>query len=396
MTEAAPSRARTRQRQATPIWSWLLPAVSVMAALGIPLLIWYAWDAIANSTDGAVTETVNDPSAPGYQVIVDPSPSHMILSLDPAGDLAMVTVVSLGPDDRGGNILHITPETLVPDSGSYDRIIDAYRDRGATRTRRVVARLLDINVDDITVLDAAGWAQLVGPAGAIPVDLSQDLVQVTADGAQQTVFAAGNVTVEPAQVSEFLGWVNAGTHPGARLERTESFWNAWLATITASTDEGIVPGEVDTGIGRFLRGLASATSVTAHYEWSEVTLANDVPAADVAPADLRAIVQEMVPFPIPAIAGDRPAVRLLDGVGGLDLAGLYSPPLVANRAEIVLLGNASTFGVASTEVVYHDAMWEDAAFQFATALGGATVTFEPVTDVLFDVTIIIGEDLILE
>ena len=43
-------------------------------------------------------------------------------------------------------------------------------------------------------------------------------------------------------------------------------------------------------------------------------------------------------------------------------------------------------------MVYHDTKWGDAALAFSEVLGGAAVTFEQITDVLFDVTVIIGED----
>ena len=391
MNDAAPSRARRARHEDRPAWSWLLPALSILAAAGIPLLIWYAWDAIANSTDGDLTATVTDPAAPGYQAFVLPSPSFMVLSLDPTGDLSMVTLLSLASNDQGGNVLNIAPETRV-DNDQYDRVIDAFRDKGAARTRRVVAELIGINVDEMEVLDSADWSSLLGPVGAIGVDIDEDLVEVS-DGATRVVYSAGNISVEPGDVAAFLGWVNPGAHPAGRLDRAEAFWRSWIATIAASSDPaGIVPGEVDSGIGRFVSGLARAEFVIAVYETIEERLEGDAPAIAVDPAELRLIATQMVPFPLPATAGARPEVRLLDGVGGTDLAGLYSPVLVGAGAQIVVLGNAATFEVAETEVIYHDASWEDAAFNFSAALGGADVTFEPITDVLFDITVIIGDD----
>ena len=135
-TRAAPSRGRPERR---PIWSWALPALSVAVAAAIPLLVWYALTAILDSTDGTVQEVVTDPTAPGYEVIVNPSPSHMLFSLDPAGDLAMVTVLSLGSNDIGGTVLHVAPETTLPGNRNFDRNIDAWRQEGVDRTRRVVA-----------------------------------------------------------------------------------------------------------------------------------------------------------------------------------------------------------------------------------------------------------------
>ena len=108
--------------------------------------------------------------------------------------------------------------------------------------------------------------------------------------------------------------------------------------------------------------------------------------------DLRSFVGEMVPFPLPVEEGSRPRVRLLDGVGGLNLAVDYSPELVGAGAQIVMIGNSSNFDVPETVVIYHDQTFAPQTEDFAAALGGATVTFEPILDVVFDVTVIIGED----
>ncbi len=385
---AAPAHSRGARRRRRPVWSWLLPALSLVAAAGIPLFAWYAGDAILNSADGDLTQRVTDPSAPGYEVIVLPSPSHMVLSLDPVGDLAMVTVMSLGSNDLGGTVLHIPPEAVLDGDR---RLIDVFREEGEAATRRAAATLMDVNVDGMSVLDAAGWTQLVAPAGAIPVDTVQDLYRVGGDG-DEIVYPAGNVTVAPENVSEFLAWVNPGAHASTRMGRHVSFWRAWIATIAASTDPGIVPGEIDSGIGRFLRGLAVGVPVVAHAEGTHRHLDSGAPATDVDLDKLRAVVAEMIPFPLPVSPGARPRVRLLDGVGGVDLAALHSPGLVNAGAQIVIIGNASSFDVAQTEVIYHAEAFESHAEGFSQALGGANVTFEPIQDVVLDVTVIIGED----
>ena len=108
---------------------------------------------------------------------------------------------------------------------------------------------------------------------------------------------------------------------------------------------------------------------------------------------LRLVVAEMIPFPLPASPGDRPTVKLLDGVGGLDLAGVYTPPIVRNRGRVITIGNVTPeFGVEQTSLVYHDRKWEAEAQAIAAALGATEINFEAEDDVVFDVTVIIGED----
>lgn len=385
----APTRGRPERR---PLWTWLLPLMSVVLAAAIPLLVWYALSAILDSTDGTVQEVVTDPAAPGYEATVNPSPSHMVLSLDPAGDLAMVTILSLGSNDIGGTVLHIAPETVLSGNPNFERIIDAYRLEGPDRTRLVVANLIDVNVDELTVLDEAQWQLLTQPVGSIPVDIDTSLTELGDDG-PTVIYPAGNVIVAPSDVSSFLGWVNPGEHPIDRAARHEAFWQAWLARITASDDPNIVPGEVESGIGRFVRGIAASTPLIEVPPGTPVTLDSGVPGTEIDIAGLRLFVAEMIPFPLPASPGDRPTVKLLDGVGQLDLAGVYTPPIVRNRGRVITIGNVSpAFGVEQTSVIYHDRKWEAEALAIAEALGATSVDFESEDDVVFDVTVIIGED----
>ena len=314
----------------------------VLAAVGIPFLVWYAADAILTSTDGKVTSPVTDPAAPGYEVLVVPSPSHMVLGLDPGQELATVIITSLASNDLGGTALLISADTFA---NSTDRTLaDVYRDEGADAARLAVATLIDINTDDFTVLDAPGWEQMVAPAGPISVDNPAALEVNSAGESPPGVFGAGNITVEASQASVFLGWSNDAESPQIRLQRQRAFLRAWIATIAASGDPGVIPGELDEGIGNMLRGLADGPASVEIAEGTDTRIADDRPAVQVDLAALRLSVNNMVPFPQPVVEGARPKVRLLDGVGGLDVATLYSGELVRAGAQIIIIGNATEFG----------------------------------------------------
>ena len=387
-TPAAHSSAG--RRQAKPAWTWLLPAAMLLAAAVIPLLVWYAVNAILNSTDGQIDTAVTDPAAPGYQVLVVPSPSHMVLGVDAAGDLSTVMITGLASNDLGGTVLLIAPETFA---NSTDRTLaDVYRDEGPDAARLAVATLLDINTDDYTVLDVTGWEQMVNPVGPISVD-NPVALESNADGQALAIsFPSGNIAVEAAQTSLFLSGLNDDESPLGRLARQEAFLRAWIATITASSDPSAIPGELDDGIGRMLQGLANGPSSIEVAEGTATVIDGERPAVQVDLGKLRSAVAKIVPFPLPVVEGARPTVRLLDGVGGVDVASLYSPELVLAGAQIIVIGNTTEFGVGRTEVVYHDARFEAQANAFGQQLGGALVTFEARPDGPLDVTIVIGED----
>ncbi|MFV2039590.1 MAG: LytR C-terminal domain-containing protein [Acidimicrobiales bacterium] len=364
-------------------------------AAGIPLLVWYGADAILNSTDGELSQPVTDPAAPGYEVLVVPSPSHMVFGLDPSGDLASVTIASLAANDLGGTALFLPAETIMPaDSPEYasQRLIDIFETGGEAATRLALATLIDINVDDLTVLDDAGWSRIVEPVAPIQVNLGIDLVSADTAGVLRLAYAAGPVAVTADQTAEFLGWVNDGEATSARVSRQLTYWEEWVARIAASSDPSAVPGEANEGIGRLLRGLGNGPAVVTAVDGVEITLADGSTAVELDVAELRGLVGQMIPFPLPVEPGARPRVRLLDGAGGLDVASLYAQDLVAEGAQIVVIGNAETFGLRQTVVVYHEKRFEAQARAFGEELGGAEVSFQPLTDVVLDVTIIIGSD----
>jgi hypothetical protein len=101
---------------------------------------------------------------------------------------------------------------------------------------------------------------------------------------------------------------------------------------------------------------------------------------------------EMIPFPIAAYEGARAKVKILDGVGGLDLPNIYAPPLVTSGAQILLLGNAESFGINTTQIIYHDKKFNDLVDDFSNALAGAELTYDPISETAIDVTVIIGKN----
>ncbi len=316
----------------------------------------------------------------------------MVLTLDPRGALASVAILSLASNDQGGTALFLAAETLVPFDGSLRRAVDIFATDGEEGTRLGVATLMDINVDDLTILDGAGWSQTVSPVTPVAVDLDADLVLTAEDGTVSVGFPVGRVDVTAERTAEFLGWVNPDEPLAARVTRQTDFWTSWVATIAASSDPAAVPGEASTGVGRMLRGLAEGQAVIESITGDEIVGPDGTPAIQIDQAELHALLAKMIPFPRPVVEGARPRVRLLDGVGGLDVASIYAQDLVQLGAQIVILGNAVNFDVTRTVVIYHDERFADQARAFSERLGEATIELEPLTDAVLDVTIIIGSD----
>lgn len=386
-------RARTghghRRRSRPAWWAWALPFTMLVLAAGVPFFVWYAADAIVTSTDGTITQRITDPAAAGYEVAVVASPSYLVLGLDPEGELDHVALMSVAANDEGGTVLLLPAETLVEPNL---RLLDVHRADGEDGVRRAASQLLQIGIDAMSVLDEESWRTLLEPVGPVPVEITEDLVRPAPDGSGGTEirWRAGSTTVAPEEVSTFLGWVNRGEDRFNRLRRQEAFWTAWLAAVAASDDPGVVPGEIDAGIGRFVRG-AAVDPVVITPSATAVDIGRG-PAFELDVEELRDTAVAMVPFPLPPEDSDRPRVRLLDGAGGLDVAANYGAALVRAGAQIVIIGNAQRFGGESTVVVYHDERFAEDAAALADAVGTNEVYLEDLEEPVVDITVIIGED----
>src|SRR5690606_21977279 len=112
--------------------------------------------------------------------------------------------------------------------------------------RGAIESVAGAGLDEMATIDDARWAELVAPVAPIRLD-NPDAVEG---------FPAGPIELAPEEVGPFLASRDDDERPVAALIRHEVFWEAWLAQLEGS-GEGAVPGEVATGLGRFVRGLAA-------------------------------------------------------------------------------------------------------------------------------------------
>ncbi len=87
-------------------------------------------------------------------------------------------------------------------------------------------------------------------------------------------------------------------------------------------------------------------------------------------------------------------VRLLSGVGPLDVNKLLSSGLVSTGSQVTIVGNADRFDYATTAIVYYDDVFAAAASTLQQQLGVGEITKSTTPADSEDVTIIIGKDLV--
>jgi hypothetical protein len=206
-------------------------------------------------------------------------------------------------------------------------------------------------------------------------------------------FPAGPITLPAEQVGAYLAAMNPGESPRESVLRQQAFYRAWLDAVAASGDVvAAVPGEVDSGLGRFMRGLAAGPH---RVETAPVVekLFHGFYRTDMDATAMAALVPELVPFPTAGEPGGRVRVRLLDGSGDAKHVQRVAPLVIPADAEIVVVGNADAFDYQETEIRYHNPLAKAAARTFQDALGAGRLVDDPRQTDTFDVTIVLGTDI---
>lgn len=374
---------------------------------------------VRNSTAGRY-ERVVGPDEPGYQAHVVPTPTMSVLLRADDGTLAGATLLALEPDDDGGSAIIVPPSTIVEDgsivpatsegegqtattSASDDpggaTLAEVYASDGGDAAASALGSIVTAAATEHVEVDDTQWAQLVAPVGSVEVVVDEPIGD----------WAEGTVPLEPDEVGQFLTILGNGESDLNRIERQQTFWNAWLPAV-ANAGEDALPGEVDTGIGRFVRGIARGEGSAAALPVIRVdgdggsgpgsgtgATGDDAVRFRVDRGRVGDFVSQTVPYPTAAAAGDRIRVRLLNGTTDADLIARAARELVAAGAEIVIAGNASSFDVEETRLVPAD----DAALaeSLRTNLGGGRVAEAPSGqdgqaggEDEIDVTVILGQD----
>ena len=129
--------------------------------------------------------------------------------------------------------------------GGEATIAEVYRTEGAEAAASAVGQAVTAAAAEHVEVDDARWRDLVAPVGGLEVSIDAPVGE----------WEAGRVELRPEDVGAFLAARAEGESELERVERQLQFWNAWLPQVAAG-GEDVLPGEVETGIGRFVRGVA--------------------------------------------------------------------------------------------------------------------------------------------
>jgi anionic cell wall polymer biosynthesis LytR-Cps2A-Psr (LCP) family protein len=411
----ARARHRARRRRERRVQQAWVVSVMVVLAAAIPVLGYVGFQKVFNTTAGRRVDAQNDPSKPNYEANVTPTPVMLLGQGDATNGLTSLTMLSLGGGDTGGGVVFIPVKTVtnvLDTSASSSTTTSApskttttvptktttlaasYAANGEKDLAQLTANVVGLSFDDFVVMSDDQLAAFVAPAAPLTIKNPDRLVEVDSKGKTTVVFAPGDLTLQAAEVPRYLGLRNPGESDLNRLSRQQLVWEAWFAAVKASSNPNVVPGETASGLGRFVRGLAKGN---VQLSTLPVTAQNDSSGSESLLPDasrIGALMTAVVPLPTPASPGSRVRVRLLSGVGPVDVSKLLATPLVSLDSQITLVGNADRFDYASTEIVYYDDQFAASANALQQLLGVGQAIKSTTPADSEDVTVIIGKDLV--
>lgn len=383
-----------RRRRVT--WrSVLFTLVLVPAVLAVPVLGYMGATILRDEDTGQVLNEETDVTAPGFEALVSPTPTQMVVMLDSADRVAGVQVAALTAPSGGGTVVaapvstHLEVAFLDTPTKSLD---DIYELAGVDGLEQRMETVFSAGMGEVVQVTPDQWPGLIEPLGGITVDNPMAFTGVRPDGTVTAAFNEGPVTLLPDQVADFLLYKGEGELDTVRNDRQIAFWQAWIDAV-AEQGPDAVPGETDLGLGRFVRGLAAGSGSVVQMP------VDQVPIPGVAAVDsnlflpnqdeVDALSLRIVPFPVGV---DRVRTRLIDGVGDVEgLKARAASLLVASGAEITVIGNATEYGQELTTVVYFRADDQVAAQALADALGGRIERGDSTNETV-DVVVVLGRD----
>ncbi|MGV3758877.1 MAG: LytR C-terminal domain-containing protein [Actinomycetota bacterium] len=353
-------------------------AACILAAAGLTAL------GIATLRDSRTGRTVESarPDEPGFEGFLEPTPTLAVRVVHERA-LDAAYVLSLGAGDAGGGVMLIPSRSLVG-SGQFGTLALTHAFGGEARdVQGAIEIVAGVGIDDLVTIDDARWAELVAPVAPIRLTNPDDLPG----------FPSGPLALAAEEVGPYLAARAPGETDLAALARHGVLWDAWLAQV-AGQGEAAVPGELDAGIGRFVRGLAAGSHRIEALPVTEVlqegSSAIEYRVDEAARAEL---IVRLVPYPRGTAIAPRTLVRLLDGTGDTDHVARVAPEVIASDSSIVVVGNADHFDYETTQIRYHRPEQEAAAERLRRDLGAGEVIEDVRPIDSFDVTIVLGTDL---
>jgi len=341
-------------------------------------------------------ETLAPAEGPGTFDDAAPVDAPVQLS-GPEGELASMLLVIEDPGSEGSVLVPLSRETLLwefEDAPPQPSNV-VFASGGIDVLRLRLGAEATFGMTSAVTVPAELITQLASQVGPITISLPDDVIIPTLDGGTAVRYAAGELTLQPDEVVEFLGLLGDDEPESNRSLRFEQVWDAIL-TAGAALPGGLrVEGDGEA-IDEFeeLMGEMSAGISFDQFPMEPIPLISATPITlyRIDEAAMPGWVPEHVPFPVSAFPGQRARVELLNGTTDPDAVRAMAPLIVSAGGEITLTGNAESFDVPESRVEFGAPEASAAAERIAAALGIAAVPGDDVPGNV-DVVVVVGRDL---
>lgn len=376
---------------------YLFTPLLIVAIVAAPLLAMKGFSILRNEDTGQVISEETDPNAPGFQALVTPTPTSLLVDVAPDGSLAGVTLITLPSQDGGGNIVFFPVGTLldvplrVPPEAS---LVSIYAEGGSPALEQRVETMLGAGITETIEVRRAQWADLVAPVAPLTVQ-NPAAVQTTNAAGQPVSFPEGEIQLTAAQVGLYLQADTEDQADTVRLTRHEAFWTAWMAALDEA-GETAVPGEGESGIGGVVRGLIGGPRNIMTLPATPVPVPGiPLSESDIFRPDVLAIVAtvpDIIPFPVGV---GRLRTRLVMGVEGqTDQLPAAAHTLVQAGAEISVIANDEEFDETETVVYFFRAAQREKAQRLLESLGTGMLVKDTALSDNVDAVVVLGQDYI--
>jgi hypothetical protein len=365
----------------------------LLIAAAIPALGAIAGKTIVDSREGRLVER----EGRAADIYLPATPTQLLVSLDATGTPESIAVAALSPGSRGGFVI-LMPTLLqvnVPGVGEGP-LGSAYAAGGPALLRQTVESLLDVRLEQVSVLDAATWPRLV--SGTVTVSFDDAVGTPGPDGRLEVVYPAGPATLTATDLPIAFGAHLPDETEAARLVRYQTLWDGVLTSIDATTapppvTSTSVPGgqaQVEPPPLPVEQHLA-AIAVGSHEVMvlPVKALPGEPEAYEPDQGPMRLLVAEAMPGAVsPPTNSAR--IRLVNTTGDDDAMLTAADLVLVLQANLVIASDDSA--VDQTQVLYAAPGFKGAAEFVADSLGvGKVVQDATVVDGI-DLTVVLGKD----
>ena len=366
--------------------------VGAFIVLIVPGLVFAGLRVILDSSDGQLVKRVTNPAAPGYEAVIEKTPTAVAAIVAADGSLDSAVVFALTSDSSGGVLLVPAAVGVSTDFGIFP-LSELWKTGSLESVANGVGQVLNLNFNEKMMISVTDWAGLTGPYAPLTFAIP-DAVR---DGKDAVIFPKGTVTLTADQIGTFLTSKSAKDNDLNRTLRQELFWKAWLAKVKSGTIA--FPAPTTSGIGRFVasvaRGQLSVSSLPVVPVPGGSPLPGGGPMYVGQESAVLDAVAAIVPFPDGA-PGGRPRIRVLDGTGKLGNGVNAAIILNAAGGQVDVVGNAKSFGQEVTQIIVFDGTSEATARKMRAALTMGEIIESTQSNSGADMTVILGEDFLEE